>query len=258
MLNDARKATVLDFLNYYKVKRSWSGKTYNHYLTDITTFFNYFHKNYDEYIDKVPSTHLKRAPMEKPGNTAFNDWQFKKLKDMMLENGDHLLYNFCSFIYYAALRSVSEANKIKAGDFNFKTKTLRVLSGTAKNRKTEFIPLYPDFLELLYELKIDEMHPDHYVFARDRNGAFIGGLTRVGDDYFRRIFKPYKIALTLGRRDGPYCYKHTRAIHLGEDGEDLYKIMRLFRHADLATTMIYLRDLGINTSGAEFKKGRKF
>lgn len=258
LLNDARKATVMDFLREHKEKRSWSGKTYNHYLTDLTTFFNHFHKNYDDYIDKVPSTHLKRALVDKPGNTAFNDWQFKKLKDMMAENGDHFLYTFCSFIYYAALRSVSEANKIKAGDFNFKLRTLRVLSGTAKNRKTEFIPIYPDFMELLYELKIDQMDPDYYIFARDRNGAFIGGLKKVGEDYFRRLFKPYKIALNLSKRDGPYCYKHTRGIHLAEDGEDLYKIMNLFRHRDLATTMIYLRDLGVNTAGAEYKKGRKF
>jgi site-specific recombinase XerD len=258
LLNDARKATVLDFLNEMKDKRSWSGKTYNHYLTDITTFFNYFHKNYDEYIEKVPSIHLKRARVDSPGNSAFNDWQFKKLKDMMTENGDQLLYNFCSFIYYAALRSVSEANKIKAGDFNFKLKTLKIYGGTAKNRKTEYIPLYPDFLELLYELKIDQMHPDHYIFARDRKGAFLGGVNRVGDDYFRRIFKPYKVALNLSKRDGIYGYKHTRAIHLGEDGEDLYKIMKLFRHGDLATTMIYMRNLGVNTAGAEFKKGRKF
>lgn len=258
LINDVRKATVLEFLTETREKRKWGGKTYNHYLVDITTFFNYFHKNYDDYVDKVPTLHLKKAISDKPGNTAFSDWQFKKLKDMMLENGDTFLYTCCSFIYYGALRSVSEVNKIKIGDFNFNQKTLKVLSGTAKNRQTEFIPIYPDFLDLLYELGIHEMSPDNYVFAREGKRAYIGGPTRIGDDYIRRAFQPYKLALKLGKRDGPYCYKHTRAIHLGEDGEDLYKIMRLFRHKDLATTMIYLRDLGINTSGAEFKKGRKF
>jgi len=258
LLRDIKKAHVLDFLNHYKAERDWSGKTYNHYLTDITTFFNHYYNNYDDYIEKVPTLNLKRARVDRPGNTAFNDWQFKKLKEMMMENNDQLLYNFCSFIYYAALRNVSEANKIKAGDINFKQKTLRVLSGTAKNRKTEFIPIYPDFMELLYELKIDMIPSDHYIFARDRNGAFLGGETKVGDDYFRRLFKPYKEALKLGDRDGIYCYKHTRAVHLGEDGEDLYKIMKLFRHRDLATTMIYMRDLGINTQETEFKKGRRF
>ena len=258
LLRDIKKVHVLSFLSYYKEKRSWSAKTYNHYLTDLTTFFNYYYENYDDYIEKVPTLTLKRPPVNKPGNSALNDWQFKKLKEMMSVNNDHLLYTFCSFIYYAALRNVSEGNRVKAGDFNFKTNTLRVLSGTAKNRKTEFIPIYPDFKELLLEIGIDKMPSDYYIFARNRKGAFLGGEKKVGDDYFRRLFKPYKVALNLSDRDGIYCYKHTRAVHLGEDGEDLYKIMKLFRHRDLATTMIYMRDLGVNTQETEFKKGRKF
>ena len=258
LLRDIKKAHVLDFMTYYKLQRNWSGKTYNHYLTDITTFFNYFYNNYDDYIDKVPTLTLSRARVDRPGNKALNDWEFKQLKEMMQENGDTLLYTFCSFIYYAGLRNVSEGNRVKAGDINFKQNTLRVLSGTAKNRKTEYIPIYPDFRELLLELKIDQMPSNDYVFARNRDGAFLGGETKVGDDYFRRLFKPYKTALNLGDRDGIYCYKHTRAVHLGEDGEDLHKIMKLFRHRDLATTMIYMRDLGINTQETEFKKGRRF
>lgn len=258
LLNDIKKIHVTDFLNHFNEKRKWKPKTYNHYLTDITTFFKYFYDNYDDYIDKVPTTTLNRPPVNKPGNKAFNDWQFKRLKEMMKDAGDDYLYTYCSFIYYAGLRSVAEGNKIKAGDFNFKQNTLRVESGNAKNRRTEYIPIYPDFKELLYELGIDRMNPDFYVFARDRNGGFLGGKTKVGDDYFRRLFKPYKEALELNHRDGIYCYKHTRAVHLGEDGEDLFKIMKLFRHKDLATTMIYMRDLGIDMQKTEFKKGRRF
>ncbi|MEN0095882.1 MAG: site-specific integrase [Pedobacter sp.] len=258
LLRDIRKGIVVEFLAHYRAKRNWKGKTYNHYLTDITTFFNYFYNNYDDYLDKVPTLKLRRAPVEKPGNSAFNDYQFKKLKDLMKANNDELLYTFCSFIYYAALRSVSEANKIKAGDINFNQQTLRVESGTAKNRKTEYIPIYPDFLNLLYELKIDQMPSDWYIFARNRMGAFLGGEKRVGNDYFTRLFKPYKKELGLGIKDGIYCYKHTRAVHLGEDGEDLYKIMKLFRHSNLNVTMIYMRDLGINVNKTEFKKGRQF
>ncbi|WP_231489932.1 site-specific integrase [Pedobacter sp. Leaf170] len=258
LLRDIRKGVVVEFLTHYKEKRNWKGKTYNHYLTDITTFFNYFYNNYDDYLEKVPTLKLKRAPIEKPGNSAFNDYQFKKLKELMLANDDKLLFTFCSFIYYAALRNVSEANFIKVGDFNFKQKTLKIESGTAKNRKTEYIPLYPDFLELLYELKIPEMPPEWFVFARNRMGAFLGGEKRVGLDYFSRLFKPYKKILKLSERDGIYCYKHTRAVHLGEDGEELYKIMKLFRHSNLNMTMIYMRDLGINVDKTEFNKGRQF
>lgn len=259
------KTIVTNFLEHSKTERDWSGKTYNNYLNDITTFFNYYHENFDDVLPKVPTKSLKRKRVDRPGNKAFNDYQFKQLKEMMLAKGDTLLYYHCSFVYYAALRNESEARYIKVGDFNFKTKTLKIEAGTAKNRRTEFIPIYPEFLDLLYELGIDKMNPDYYVFGKledkrslSQSKFVIGAPYPVGEDFFARRFRVYKSKLGLSERDGIYCYKHTRAVHLGEDGEDLYKIMKLLRHRDLATTMIYMRDLGVNTQGHEFNKGRRF
>lgn len=265
-ISEIKKVIVTNFLNEYKEIRNWSGKTYNHYLNDLTTFFNYYHHNYDEVIEKVPTLSLKRLPETKSGNSFWNDWQFAKLKKMMLENEDKLLYTFCSFIYYAALRNEAEAIYLRAGDFNFNNKTLRIESGTAKNRTTEYIPMYPDFLDLLYELGINTMDPELYIFGKTKDQKFvpkdqfkIGARYKVGQDYFARLFRPYKEALGIDKKEhGIYRYKHTRAVHLGEDGEDLYKIMKLFRHRDLATTMIYMRGLGVNIDKTEFNKGRKF
>ncbi|WP_187774825.1 tyrosine-type recombinase/integrase [Pedobacter sp. BS3] len=265
-MNEVKKAVVTSFLQEYKLKKEWKGKTYNNYLNDITTFFNYYHENYDEVIEKVPTVSLKRQPTLSPGNQAWNDWQFKKLKEWMLEDGEDLLYIFCSFIYYGALRNEAEANYLRAGDFNFKIRTLKIESGTAKNRTTEYIPIYPDFLELLYELKIDQLPADYYIFGKTKNQRFvakkdfvIGAPYQIGQDYFARHFRPYKKRLGIPDEEhGIYRYKHTRAVHLGEDGEDLYKIMKLFRHRDLATTMIYMRGLGVDTQNTEYTKGRKF
>lgn len=264
-IDQINKTIVTNFLEYHKTKRNWSGKTYNNYLNDITTFFNYYHDNFDDILTRVPTKSLKRKRVDRPGNKAFNDYQFKKLKELMLSNGDELLYHFCSFVYYGALRNEAEARFVKCGDFNFKTKTLKVESGTAKNRTTEYIPLYPEFLELLYEMGIDKLDPELYVFGKDLDKRSlslkrfgIGKPYPTGEDFFARRFREYKGRAGLSTRDGIYCYKHTRAVHLGEDGEDLYKIMKLFRHGDLATTMIYMRDLGINMQGHEFTKGRRF
>ncbi|WP_207426015.1 site-specific integrase [Pedobacter sp. SYSU D00535] len=265
-IDGVTKSIVTSFLNHYKQEKQWSGKTYNHYLNDLTTFFNYYHDNFDDYLEKVPTLSLKRQPVARPGNTAWNDYQFKQLKDMMLDNKDSMLYHFCSFVYYAALRNEAEGNQLKAGDFNFKTRTLKIESGTAKNRTTEYIPIYPDFLELLYELQVNEMPPDFYIFGKNQphknipaTEFQIGAPYPIGQDYFAKKFRPYKKALNIPPTEhGIYRYKHTRAVHLGEDGEDLYKIMKLFRHRDLATTMIYMKGLGVDTQNTEYKKGRRF
>lgn len=258
-MKDVRKAVVTEFLTKHNEERQWSGKTYNLYLNDITTFFNYFADNFDDIIEKAPSASLKRVAVEKPGNLAYTDWQFKELKDLMLADGDYLLYYYCSFVYYAGLRNEAECTYIKAGDFNFNTKTLRIDSGTAKNRQTEYIPLYPEFIDFLREIKVDQMNSDYYVFGKKTHlEAGLGYPQHTGQDFFARKFRKYKKMLNLSDRHGIYCYKHTRAVHLGEDGEDLYKIMKLFRHKDLATTMIYMRGLGINVQNTEYKRGRRF
>lgn len=265
LMDNVKKVHVTSFLEEMSGVRKWSGKTYNHYLNDLTTFFNYFKKNYDDVIERVPTLSLSRARVDRHGNLAYNDWQFKKLKDLMLEKGDQLLYTFCSFVYYGALRNESECNYLRVGDFNFHQKTLKIEAGTAKNRRTEYIPLYPDFLDLLYRLGIPDLPGDYYIFGKtkDQNNVRrsefkIGAKYPVGENFFAKRFKMYKTYLKLSDRHGIYCYKHTRAVHLGEDGEDLYKVMKLFRHKDLATTMIYMQDLGVNTQKTEYSKGRRF
>lgn len=261
LIGNIKKSIVTTFLTYYSVENKWSGKTYNNYLNDITAFFNYFYNNYDDLIEKVPTVSMKRSTIERKGNLAYNDWQFKKLKELMLNNHDEILYTFCSFVYYGALRNEAECNYLKAEQFNFKQMTLRIDSGSAKNKKTEYIPIYPEFLELLLKLGIDQLPPHYYIFSRkkERGELCIGGTIKLGLEYFRKKFRErYKKPVGLSNRHGIYCYKHTRAVHLGEDGEDLFKIMKLFRHKDLATTMIYMRDLGINFEKSEYKKGREF
>jgi site-specific recombinase XerD len=86
----------------------------------------------------------------------------------------------------------------------------------------------------------------------------IGGTYPVGKEYFANKFRRYKAVLGLDEKSGIYRYKHTRGMHLAEDGEDLIKIMRLFRHRDLATTMLYLRGMGADPFYTESSKGRKF
>lgn len=265
-IKNVTKNIIANFLNYYKIQRSWSAKTYNHYINDITVFFNYYESNYDDVIEVIPSAKMKRLAVVKKGNSSFSDYQLKKIKELMKDNGDDFLYTFCSFVYYGALRNTAECILIRAKDFDFKNKTLRIDSDNSKNRKTEFIPLYPDFLELLYELEIDKLDPELYVFGKPKKrGAIfshefsIGGKYPIGHSYFTMKFKPYKEALGIPDGEhGIYRFKHTRAVHLGQDGEELYKIQKLFRHGTLAITMVYMRDLGVDTQNVEYKKGRSF
>jgi site-specific recombinase XerD len=67
-------------------------------------------------------------------------------------------------------------------------------------------------------------------------------------NYFTQKFTKLKKQLSLPKEVTMYAIKHTRAIHLAQDGADPYSIMQLFRHSGLDITMAYLRDLGVNVN----------
>ena len=78
-------------------------------------------------------------------------------------------------------------------------------------------------------------------------------------NYFASLFKLFKDKLGLDESYTIYGYKHLRAIHLIHDGVQPYELMKLFRHSDLSTTSIYLRELGLTVNAEAINsKTRKF
>ena len=64
--------------------------------------------------------------------------------------------------------------------------------------------------------------------------------------YFRKKFIPIKKALNIQSKEQTlFSFKHTRCIHLVEDGERLHNIIKLTRHKTLAELMDYLKDMGV-------------
>jgi hypothetical protein len=66
-MNEVSKSIVTRFMSEMSTARGWEGKTYNNYLNDITAFFNYYQRNHDDIIDKVPTVTLRRARSIRPG-----------------------------------------------------------------------------------------------------------------------------------------------------------------------------------------------
>lgn len=236
-ISEIRKATVFSFLKEHKP--SWSGKTYNHYLNDIRRFFAYYLNNYEDYIYKNPCATLESQPVETRGNMAYDDRLFEKVRQTVLED-DPGLWLICQVVYYAALRNEAEAINLRIRDINLKIDQITLPASVTKSRRLQVIPIYPEFKKILLALQLDQYDPDYYLFGRKDSP----GPVRCGQDFFAKRFREIKKKLGLGREYGIYCFKHTRACHMVDDGAELYEIQTLFRHEDLAATMKYLRSLG--------------
>ena len=115
--------------------------------------------------------------------------------------------------------------------FNLAVKVVPV--SVSKNKKDDFVPIPK---ELCFEGK-------GKIFGR-------------GHNYFSSRFLALRKELKLNENINLYSIKHTRAVHLAEDGVSPYAIMQLFRHSSIDITMTYLRGLGVNVGREAVDKSR--
>ncbi|ASU34434.1 tyrosine-type recombinase/integrase [Mucilaginibacter xinganensis] len=257
-INEIKKQHIFDFVESIKKRNIKSGKTVNHYLNDIRRFFNHYMDNYDDYLERNPAAKITRDPVEEKGNIAYTDEEFNAIKKHLLIGDethapDPYLWLVCQVIYYTGLRNEAELPYLKCGDFDLKNKLFFVEAEIAKNKVRQPVPIYPEFLELLESLNLEQYPGDWYLFGRNDKP----GPVRVGNDNFARRFRPVKKHFGFGDEYGLYCFKSKRACDLFDDGATIRDIQVLFRHADPYVTMKYLKSLGRVERGRVYDKGRK-
>lgn len=252
-ISQVKKQYIFEYMQYVKKRPGVNtGKTINDYLTNLSTFFNHYIDNYDDFLDRNPAKRISREPVEKRGNIAFTDEEFAAIKKYLLEK-DPYLWFVCQVIYYTGLRNEAEALEIRIGDFDFKRDVLWVEAWVAKNKIKQAVPVYPEFKELLLSININEFPKDWYLLGHYNKPS----AKKVGIDVFPARFRKVKKYLGLGREYGLYCLKSTRACHLYDDEAAIRDIQRLFRHATPLITMEYLKSLGRVERGRVLDKGRK-
>jgi integrase len=239
-INEITKDNIFDFVMTYKSARNWSNKTYNHYLQAINTFLQFYLDNKDGYLNENVCSKIKRLPVQKKGNLLFNNAIFTKVLDYMRENSPNL-YQFSRFIYYACMRPDAELRLLRICDIDVHRRLIQVPSENSKRNKTQYIPIDDEFLNILLDMNLDQHNKFDYVFTIDGKP----GPKPAYESYFRKQFVPIKKKLGINNGETLYSFKHTRCIHLVEDGEKLHNIIKLTRHKTLAELMDYLKDMGV-------------
>ncbi|TDQ79604.1 tyrosine-type recombinase/integrase [Sphingobacterium yanglingense] len=239
-IDQITKENIFDFVNYAKINRELSNKTYNLYLQAIHTFLQFFKENKSDYLKENVCSGIKRLPVQKKGNLPFNNRLFSLVLERMKEHTPYL-YQFSRFIYYSCMRPDAELRLLKIGDIDLHRRLIQVPSENSKKNTTQYIPIDDEFLSILSELDLDRYNKHYYLFTKDG----MPGPNPVYEGYFRKMFIPVKEACGISRGETLYSFKHTRCIHLVEDGEKLHNIIKLTRHKTLAELMDYLKDMGV-------------
>ncbi|WP_256013096.1 tyrosine-type recombinase/integrase [Desertivirga xinjiangensis] len=240
MIFHITKQHIFEFLKSKQLTERWSNKTYNHYLQAIHTFFEHIISNYDDFVNVNPCEKLKRLQITRKGNRPLDNQSFSEVLQHCKENEPYL-YQFQRFIYYTCFRPDAELRLLKISDIDLIDRKIAVPANHAKSKIRQYIPIDDSLFEILTEMNL-EQYPRHY-FLFGKAGR--PGELAVYQKYFNKLFRKVKKDLKIDVEITLYAFKHTRVIHMVQDGEKLPNIIKLTRHRTLAELMDYLKDMGV-------------
>lgn len=242
-VKDFTKIHALEYVDYLKKVRHFSGKSCNNTVSYLKTLF--FMLVEREIISKNPFCAIKKSKEEKGRNVAFSEKEIELVIPYMRKHAIRLYYA-TQFVRYAFIRR-TELMYLKVGDIDLANHTIIVPSQVSKTGVQDSITIPRSLEEIILEMELDKANPNDYIFGR-------GMLTcnrkiaRVADfsDAHRKVID----ALGMRKELIFYGWKHTGCVELYRIVKDPYVVCRQCRHSDIKMTMRYLRSLGLGINEA--------
>lgn len=155
-----------------------------------------------------------------------------------LEKTNPKLFLHCLFIYFTGIRPRTELVRIKAGDIFWEKKKVQVSGAFSKNHKTQFVGLCKEFLPYIEPIK--KLPPSQYIFHQRYDKCKPAGHNTYGE-WFREVLDQFGYSDEYQL----YSWKHTGAVEVYQATKDIVALQQWARHADIRTTQLYIRQLGV-------------
>jgi len=244
---------VLTYLRENMRTRKWVNKTYNNHLGTLQTAFNLMSMRIHGIIQHNPIEGATLKDTLSKKHTAYTDQQLSWILNEVRAKKDSFMEGIVLSIYYACIRSKDELRSFKIKHILFDRDLIRLDAADTKNKTDEFIPLDPELKKFYMEQGFNLLPGDWFVFGNKGKP----GPDKAGKNLYARYFGIYRNNLQLDDRYTLYGFKHTRNIHLAQEGIDPYALMQLNRHSSLDMLMNYLRDLGATINRKATVNSRK-
>ncbi len=139
--------------------RGLSGYTYNSHLALLRRMAGRMQER--RIIKKNFTEGISKREVEESYNIPFTPDQKMKLEIGMQENRPEL-FLITRLIYFAFLRP-SEITRLKVGDINLREGHIMCRSTMTKNKKTDYIPISKQLMDVLIEYKVHQLDPSLYL-----------------------------------------------------------------------------------------------
>jgi integrase/recombinase XerD len=244
------RASILSYLDTYSKEFNWDASTRNHRLNCLRAFLSYAADvNLSAVVCKAEA---EKVPLQKKTDTDTEEIIFmsEKAVTFVLNQPDTSTvkglrdFNMLVMLYDTGAR-IQELLNIKLNDLSLEKSASVKLHG--KGGKSRIVPLMESTVNHLKNyMKVfhpdDALQSDAYLFYVVRDNA----KKRMTEDNARKLIKSYgtKARLTndeVPENVHPHLFRHTRAMHLYQNGMDLMLISQWLGHAQFETTKIYAR-----------------
>lgn len=153
---------------------------------------------------------------------------------------DWMLYLYCGFTRFMAIRPRAETRMLRVCDIFFEEKKVCLRGEVTKSDENQYVRIPGVFYRDLERLRNEP--PRHYIFS---SIAFDNKMKPVGRNHYGTRFKRVLEHFGFGSDYNLYSLKHTLAAAFIRAGGTMFQLKHHFRHKDIKTTQLYLRQLGL-------------
>jgi integrase len=223
---------AIAFFEHLMIERKLIGRTYNNYLLDFRTFFNFFIKH--RYIVENPFLCVDELKETEKEKQPFSTEEATIYRDYCLEHEPEF-YVISGLCYYCALRPV-EITRLKVSNIDRVSMAIKLSGSNTKNKKNRIVPVADVFWPLL-EKYIEGQPSNAYVCST----GFVAGSNKIAPTRIADKFRVIARKIGLPEYVKFYSLKDTAAERLDQSNVSLKTIRDLFGHSNIAVTDAYMR-----------------
>ncbi|QWI19397.1 integrase [Bacillus wiedmannii] len=220
------------------ISRELAPATVNIRISALKSVFKRLHEQ--GYIKSNPAVDFVKLRTDEAPIFTLNNNQIKRLFCVVDKTTYAGYRDYCAMLLmlHCGLR-VNEVNQLEANDLDFDNLTIMLSGAKNKNRKTRAVPMTKKIAEELRML-IDESRE---YFEGATNVFLTQDGNSIDNDLLRKRMYRYGQLAGLSKecRPSPHSLRHTFATNFLRNGGSVNALMRIMGHADITTTMRYVR-----------------
>lgn len=243
-LKDFNRNLIIRYLTYLEAEKRSSVNTVNNRLATILSFTKFLTYEYPDYLNNY--SEILGIKFKKSILSTVNFLDIEGIRLLISKTNKNTPSNYRDymilFLLYETGARVSEISNIRKHDFH--TTKPFYIKITGKGNKERLVPLAEQVIDevknYLVQMKLDKKPGDTLLFTNNQNGKITrAGISYILDKYVglakdeNSELIPYKVT--------PHTIRHSKAMHLLQNGVNLVYIRDFLGHTSIQTTEIYAR-----------------